>query len=172
MGFDGDFDRQRKFIPQIKRLLAEKLVDEAPPEEDRLHNTDLLVLKLSTVRVACRVRTFDYLDKYGHEFTLRARRPSGADTELAKVVSGWGDYIFYAIATPDDCDLAVWMLGDLNVFRRWYVRQLWLGKRPREIPNGDRSSTFCAFRIDDLPAEFVEARRSRDQYLTCALSAT
>lgn len=160
MSFERDFDWQRGLIPEIKRILANYLIAEAPAAEDMQHNTDLIVLKLDTVRVACRLRRHDYLARYGGEFTVRARRPSGAETELSKVLSGWGDYIFYGFASPDAADLAAWMLGDLNVFRLWHHRELWENRRPGLAQsNGDGSSDFRAYRIADLPSEFVVSQK-------------
>ena len=61
------------------------------PKEDAERNTDLIVLKLDAVRIACRVRNHEYITRYGDEFTIRAERPSGVKTELAKIIDGWGD---------------------------------------------------------------------------------
>lgn len=160
--FEDDFDWQRALLPHVKRILANYLIVEAPVEEDLQRNTDLIVLRLDTIRVACRLRSHRYLNNYADEFTIRASRPSGAQTELAKVLSGWGDYIFYGFPNPDGDSLAAWVLGDLSVFRLWHHRQL-LKSGPQEAPgsrhaNPDGSSTFRAYRIDDLPDEFVRGR--------------
>jgi hypothetical protein len=164
MSFDRDFGWQRRFIPRIKQVLAEHLVVEAPFEEDARHNTDLIVLKLDTVRVACRLRRSEYAQQYAGEFTIRTSRPSGAETELAKVLSGWGDYIFYGFANPSGPpDLTKWILGDLNVFRLWHHRTLSTmpsGRFPgTQKRNFDGSSEFRAYRIDDLPQSFLRDRQ-------------
>lgn len=160
MSFDRDFDWQRGLIPEIKRILANYLIAEAPAAEDMQRNTDLIVLKLDTVRVACRLRRYKYLASYGDQFTIRTSRPSGAQTELSKMLSGWGDYIFYGFATPDGTALDAWLLGDLSVFRLWHHRELWAGGRPgEERSNGDGSSDFRAYRIDALPSNFVVSRK-------------
>ncbi len=158
-----DFDWQRQFIPRIKQVLANYLIDEAPFEEDAKRNTDLLVLEAKTVRIACRVRRYDYLERYGGEFTLRAKRPGGIETELQKVLRGFGDFIFYGFSTPDEGgELAAWVLGDLDEFRLWHSRALSLlpkGAMPGAlVPNPDRSSEGRAYRLSDLPAAFVRAR--------------
>jgi hypothetical protein len=159
----GDFEFGRQFIPHMKEIVAGNLVQEAPEEEDMRHNTDLIVLKLEAVRVACRVRRNQYLNAYGDEFTVRARRPSG-DSEMAKVLAGWGDYMIYGFAPPDDCGprMAQWFLGDLSVFRLWFHRET-VTSDANQLPgfgkdNTDGSSSFRAFRLDELPAEFVIAR--------------
>jgi hypothetical protein len=161
--YEQDYDRQRALIPEIKRVLANYLITEAPVEEDMQRNTDLIVLRLDTIRVACRLRRYRYLADYGDQFTVRLSRPSGAETELAKMLSGWGDYIFYGFASADDSRLASWMLGDLKQFRIWHHRELWAGRKPGVVmKNGDGSSDFVAYRIDELPPEFLVTRMPAD----------
>lgn len=158
MSFDQDFDWQRKLIPEVKRVLANYLIAEAPFEEDARHNTDLIVLKLDTIRVACRLRRYEYAARYGDQFTIREGRPSGVKTELSKVLEGWGDYIFYGFASKDMSSLAGWLLGDLSVFRLWHHQMLWSGRRPGDRrANPDGSSSFVAYRVSNLPPTFVLA---------------
>jgi hypothetical protein len=159
MPFDNDFTWQRGLIPEIKRVCANYLIGEAPMQEDMHRNTDLIVLKLDPIRVACRLRRHRYITKYSNEFTIRAGRPSGVQTEIQKVLSGWGDYMFYGFASGDETALAAWILGDLSVFRLWHHRQLAMGRKPwSEKPNPDGSSTFYAYRLVDLPSDFTVAR--------------
>jgi len=156
-----DFDWQRQFMPEIKRILGECLITEAPPEEDMRRNTDFIVLKLDSVRVACRIRRNKHLARYGHQFTIRASRPSGIETELQKVIRGWGDYLFYGFADADDLRLAKWILGDLAEFRLWYARRLSVlpkGQMPGQlVPNPDGSSTGRAYDVAALPSAFLLA---------------
>lgn len=159
MSFESDFSWQRKFIPEIKRVLGEHLIGEAPAEEDMEHNTDLVVLRLEAVRVACRIRRNDKIAKYGSQFTIRTSRPSGRQTELAKVLSGWGDYIFYGFGSATDDFLCRWLLGDLKVFRLWHANELARTKQKPGIAksNHDGSSDFAAYEIANLPADFMVA---------------
>ena len=160
MPFDDDYGWQQRLIPHMKQILAQYLIVEAPFEEDARHNTDLIVLGLGAVRVACRVRTFDYAKRYPNDFTIRASRPSGVKTELAKIIEGWGDYIFYGFASPSKDNIVAWTLGDLKVFRLWYNRELYQGRHPGEAGrNSDGSSNFIAFNVNALPGDFVVARR-------------
>ena len=154
-----------KFLPDIKRILGEHLIGEPPQEEDAERNTDLMVLRMEAVRIGCRVRKHKYLDycdgQYRNEFTIRAGRPSGVKTELAKIIEGWGRYFFYAFSNEDESGLAAWMLGDLNVFRLWFNR--WLAAHSGNSPgtgqdNKDDSSSFRAFSISRLPEGFIVAR--------------
>jgi hypothetical protein len=154
-------------LPHVKCVLGAHLIGEAPEEEDQEHNTDLIVLTLKPVRVACRIRTYEYLDKYEGEFTIRSGRPSGIKTELTKVVEGWGDYFFYGFANEHKTELVAWVLGDLKVFRGWFNRKLFCltpGKTPgQEFTNADKSSSFHVFKLKDLPTEFIVARKRKTE---------
>lgn len=163
-GFEHDFAWQKKFAPQIKRILANHLIAEAPAEEDNNRATDFMVLRLDTIRVACRVRRHKDLERcpdYQNQFTIRSWRKSGNKTELAKVISGWGDYLFYGFAAADDSDFHSWLLGDLRWFRFWRDQCLLKKQQPWlcEPWNVDRKSRFQVYRIDDLPQEFVVDRK-------------
>lgn len=81
-----------RFLPEIKAIIGTHLITEPPFEEDAERNTDLMVLRLDAIRIGCRVRKFKFSDTYPDEFTIRTVRPSGAQTELGKIIEGWGDY--------------------------------------------------------------------------------
>lgn len=160
MSFNDDFDWQRGLIPEAKRILANYLIGEAPMDEDIRRNTDLIVLTMEPLRIACRFRRPDYVQRYSEQFTIRASRKNGVDTELAKVLSGWGDFLFYAFAAPDD-GFSHWLLGSLSVFRLWHHREMLRcnGQLPGYVKrNKDGSSEFVAYRVTDLPSDFVIAR--------------
>lgn len=147
-----------QFIPEMKAILGYYLVGEAAQDEDAERNTDLMVYKMETARIGCRVRTREYMERYGDEFTIRSGRPSGVKTELAKIIEGWGDYFFYGFASVTPGHLEKWFLGDMKVFRLWFMREM--ARCGGSIPgmaqhNRDGSSKFVAFTISDLPKEFV-----------------
>jgi len=112
-----------KFLPEMKSILGGVLLSEPPCVEDICRNTDLVVLHMANVRIACRVRKHAYLKDYGSEFTLRSKSPNGGMSELSKVVSGWGDYLLYAFCDESEMKLEQWIVGDLSVFRLWFARQ-------------------------------------------------
>jgi hypothetical protein len=147
-----------RFLPEIKAILGQTLIATAKMDDDQLRNTDLITLRMpGAVRIACRIRKHPYLQKYADEFTLRCSRPSGNDTEIDKVLAGWGDYLFYGFASHRETELASWFIGDLNIFRewfRWYRRtfQDWPGEMKS---NHDGSSAFLVFTIHDIAPQFV-----------------
>ncbi len=159
-GWNGDKTWSDKFTRDIKALLGIALIGEASVEDDQQRNTDLIVLTVNAMRVGCRVRRpFDRFGnstykRYGHEFTIRAARGSGAKTELAKILDNWGDYFFYGISNDQETGFRCWGIGKLDVFRQWYASGR--GTRKKNI---DGSSEFEAFRWAELPSGFVLAQR-------------
>jgi len=145
-----------RFEPEIKRILGEQFIGTADAETDRKQATDLLVLNVRPVSIACRVRTFGYFESYGHEFTVRHERGSGVKSEFSKIVDGWCDYGFYAFADETDEALMAWTLYDLKVFRATMIRRPDLVKQSG-IWNGDGSSSFLPFKWADFPPEFLVA---------------
>ena len=144
-------------MPEIKKILGEHLISEPSAEEDAKHNTDLIVLRLEAVRIACRIRKHKYLKEYGDEFTIRSARQSGAKTELTKIIEGWGDYFFYGFSDEREECLQQWILGDLKYFRLYINRELIKNKGIMpgfQRQNQDGSSSFYTFKYNEIP-EFV-----------------
>lgn len=143
------------FLPEIKSILGQNFIGEIK-EEDCFHNTDLIVLKMEVIRFACRVRRFEYFDKFHNEFTFRSKLPSGNKTELNKIIEGWGDFFFYGFADYYNEKLHHWIIADLKVFRSWFSDCLarknykWAKKE-----NKDNSSSFLVFNLNDLPKNFI-----------------
>lgn len=152
----ADYEYSRQYVNHMKVIAAKNLIGEAPFEEDAKRATDLVVLNLGTKRVACRARREQYLGRYGDEFTIRCVRDNGVETELSKVQSGWGDYLIYGFGGEDGI-MSAWFLGDLYVFRKWAVEYMSAnnGEYPGEMHDNRDGTHFRAFRIDDLPEEFV-----------------
>lgn len=141
-----------RFLNEIKREIAVHLISEPPMEEDAERNTDLMVLKLDSVRIGCRVRKNRYLSQYGKEFTIRAGRPSGMKTELTKIIEGWGDYLFYGFSNKEETRLEQWILGDLKAFRVYLFREMASGRTSwKQKDNVDNSSSFVCFEYSRIP---------------------
>lgn len=160
--WDEDKKWSDRFLPVIKQVLGFYLIGEPPVEEDQERNTDLIVLKMNTVRVACRIRRFKYFQHYPNEFTIRTSRPSGNKTELTKIIEGWGDYLFYGFCDHQEQNIYSYFLGDLSVFRSWFASSTVLlnnGQTPGlDKRNFDNSSAFKTFNVNSLPPEFIKGR--------------
>lgn len=157
-GWNGDKAWSDRFLPEIKRSLGEVLIGEATLDEDQQRNTDLIVLRMEAVRIACRIRRPGYWDEYASEFTIRADRPSGVKTELAKIIEGWGQYFFYGHSNDAETALRGWGIGNLNAFRLWFNSYIVNtgGKIPGTLmPNRDGSSSFRAFQWRTIPGFVV-----------------
>lgn len=155
-GWKNDKTWSDQFLPQIKRELGAFLLNEPPFDEDQERNTDLIVLKMDSVRIACRIRKYAfYLNQnYRNDFTIRSGRPSGAKTELAKIIEGWGDYLFYGFCNIEETELIAWRILSLNAFRLWFNRSIVqnAGKLPGFTKsNHDGSSSFMAFNAKQIP---------------------
>jgi hypothetical protein len=148
-----------KFMPQIKKELGSVLICESSYEDDALKNTDLTVIGMGSLNIACRVRRYKYFNsEYRSQFTVRCVRSSGNKTELTKIIEGWGDYMFYGFCDELEKDLIHWKILDLKVFRRWFSWQLVKnnGAVPGEqIPNNDGGSEFLAFDTLKMPQELI-----------------
>lgn len=159
--YEADKRRVDRFEPEIKRIVGEHLIATADANVDRRQATDLLVLEIKPLTIACRVRTHGYLRNFANEFTIRAGRPNGRPTELSKIVDGWCDYGFYSFADEHDECIAAWTLYRYDVFRATLVRRRNLVERIADaIPNEDGSSTFVAFEWTEFPPEMVVAAGS------------
>jgi len=148
------------YLPEIKTILGLYLIGEATQEEDATHNTDLVVVTMAAVRIACRVRRPGYAEKYGDEFTIRSQLATGSKTELAKIIEGWGDYMFYGHA--GESGLTAWALCDLKPFRLWFNRKM--AKNGGKVPgiikhNQDGETSFRAYNFNDMPTDFIIARK-------------
>lgn len=162
-GWESSKGWSDRFVGDIGAICGRYMVGPSRVEDDRHFNTDMRVLVLRDVRIACRIRDHKYVDRYGGEFTIRAGRPtSGNKTELAKIVEGWGDYLFYGFADQAGASLCAWFLGDLSVFRGHLGHHM--ATNAGALPgsrqaNCDGSSWFMSFQLADMPPGFVVARQ-------------
>jgi len=152
-----------RFLPEIKRILGAYLIGEAPQQEDAERNTDLIVLRMEPVRIACRVRRTKYMQDYGDEFTIRSDLPSGTKTELAKIIEGYGDYLFYGFGDDKNNRLTAYTLADLRIFRVAFMHKL-AKLEADTLPgrfkkNHDGSSSFRVFRWSEFPSEMIVAQK-------------
>ncbi|HOY63475.1 MAG: hypothetical protein BWY28_01765 [bacterium ADurb.Bin236] len=122
MGYREDRGWSDRYIPKIKEIVAPYLIVEAPEKVDQKMASDLIIMEGRDKMLACRVRRPGYAEKYPYQFTLRLRRDSGAETEYAKIASGWADWMFYGHAVPGDVtEIKPWFLIDLNNFRHQLI---------------------------------------------------
>ena len=149
--FRRDFEWQMQFLPEIRQIVGPLLLQEAPLDLDMKEATDLLVLRARDMRIGCRMRRNGYADQYAYEFTIRSRRDSGAETELAKITDGWGDWLFYGHSGTTHGEIERWMVVDLHAWRAHMIRTKGKAGAPKHKPNGD-GTYFAAFDIREFAA--------------------
>lgn len=151
------------FLGDVCGLLGRHLIVEPTIAEDQLQNTDLKVLSLRSMTIAVRLRKLSYIERYPDDVTFRSDRPSGAETELAKMSAGWGDVFFYgfhgsqvieAYTVIDLAGLRLQMKTGDPCRLSWH----------RDIPNADGSSKFDALALASLNPRHIVARRRRDSH--------
>ena len=140
-----------KFIPAIKMIVGPLLMSVTPEEIDCEQAADLMVFTARDMKIAARVRRPGFADRYPYEFTIRAKLDSGAETELSKIVNGWGDWLFYGHDAGNGV-LGLWWLIDLHTFRAALIRQATNGTRVKagDKANGD-GTYFKWFDLRSFP---------------------
>ena len=147
-GWQQDKRWSDRFLDEIKGILGQLFIAEAPIVEDQKHNTDLIVLTLDALRIGCRVRKHYYYQRWPDDYTIRCARPSGTPTEMEKMLDGWGDYFFYGFSNETEECLCAWRVITLERLRAYiaWFRKTHNGDMPGTlIPNGDGSSDFRSF---------------------------
>ena len=167
-GYNKDRVWSDRFIPEICRIVGPLLLVPSSLEVDCHEAADLVVLRGRDMTLACRVRRPGFL-RYKGEFTIRAKRDSGAKTELEKITEGWGDWMFYAHASEEGVSFTCWHLLDLAAWRAHLIRD----RRDREkikwglTDNGD-GTHFAWFRIvsfvGDPPLVIAQSEETNDPF--------
>jgi hypothetical protein len=147
-----NYYRQREwsdvFIPQIKAILGQQLIQTAPFHEDTKRNTDLIMVSSGCVRIACRVRKHDGLAKgYGNQITIRTQTRHKKESEFDKILAGWGDLMFYAFENEAGDGFAQWVIVSLD-----YFRQHWRMAPSIDVINTDGTAGE-AYPLDQGPLE-------------------
>jgi len=131
-----------RYLPEIKRVVrkvAGDIIDVsvANASDDQCRATDYIVT-VSSGEIACRVRRWQYWQKYG-DLTFRHTRPSGMTTEVAKLQQGFARWYLYAWA-KDDNTFGAWFFIDLDIARSHGI----FDKKWPVTWNHDHSSAFIA----------------------------
>lgn len=150
-GYSKDRAFSDLFIPAIKQIVGPYLIVPADLKADIKQATDMTILTARDITIACRIRRPGFIERFGWQFTIRAKRDSGAETELTKLVNGWADWMFYAFAKSKEVTdgFERWFLIDLDVWRAHMIRR---DKRIQwgDTPNGD-GTHFRWFDLRSFP---------------------
>jgi len=151
MGYAEDREWSDIWIPKICDIVGPLLLKPATFEWDTKEATDLRVLNARDMRIGCRMREEGTEQKYPGEFTIRSQRDSGHETELWKVICGWGDWLFYGIQFGDN--IWPWRIIDLDAFRAHLIKNknlnALLHSKANQKPNGD-GTWFTFWKVSDF----------------------
>ena len=137
-----------KHLPEIERVIRSVAgdiisIDVASDVADQSFATDYIV-RVQAGDIACRIRKWPHWIRH-HDFTLRSSRPSGIETELAKIQAGFARWYLYAWA-KDDLAFGAWVFVDLDRLRDSGL----LDVQHRIIPNPNGSSNFIGLSLTEL----------------------
>ena len=160
-GYDRDIKLERKFTPEIKRILGDVFITQ-DPVLDQQEATDFLIFTVNISKVAARLRTYKHYTTGDrkNEFTIRYSRPSGNPTEIDKIREGKVGYIFYGFVNNDETKIIQWFIGDLEVFRKNEPKSV------RPYPNDPPDSELVAYKIIQFPKSFIIARGGKGNQQT------
>ena len=148
MGYQEDLRLEIEFGRTIKQVLGLYFFRQ-DDFADKKEGTDFMIYVAGGVRVAVRLRTYKYLAKYGDQFTIRWRRPSGVDTEIHKIKRGYVSHLFYGFVDEQEKNIVQYFIGDLSFLR-------FPNYKPREIrQNNPHDSDLAVYYLEDFPSEFI-----------------
>ena len=150
-----------RFIPHAQQLLGLTCIGVAAIDQDRKENTDLM-FEVGWQRIAVRIRRLEQRLAFNrrNEITLRFDRRSGAETELAKLMNGWGDCFLYGWGDEASGQIRAYTLLDLHQLRGWLFQYLLTYQRlPSPVmPDRDGSASFLPLCLDCMPGEILRRR--------------
>lgn len=135
------------FLDQVKEIIGRHVVHISSFEEDTKLGFDLIIK--GEKKIAVRLRRFGFYNKYPNDITIRKSRPSGAPTELQKIMDGDVDWMLYGHLSASNIFIEHYYLINLDHFRTHLVKNKSLIKCEKKV-NCD-GTVFCAFDITSFP---------------------
>jgi hypothetical protein len=148
VGYAHDITLEHRFAKTIKSILGNYFIGQ-DPVHDKKQATDFEIFTVQPFTVGVRLRRYEYLRRYGNEFTIRWSRPSGVLTEIDKIRAGLVDYILYGFVDEDERRIVQYFIGDFSVFR---------AQEPEPIaifPNNPPDSELAVYKLGQFPKAFV-----------------
>ena len=159
------------FMPDVNEILmgmpAWLFMDKistATKFQDMREATDLRAFDARGRNIGVRLRRVDTADRFNWSLTIRTKNRHNTETEIDKIISGYGDYLFYGQVSNNA--ICHWHLMDLDVFRRCWGAV----KKPAHYPeykNMD-GTAFIGIRTDHRtwPADILAATSMQSEYNT------
>jgi hypothetical protein len=170
-GKNGDYKSDRwwsmRHVDEVRNRFAEYWGRTAAeglrigtPMEDCFRMGDLvLVLPIPGFRGGTKMRIGVRMRREGYEhytdFTIRCERDSGMETELPKIINGWGDFFMYCRGDSERLtEYMIINLENFRIYRRDYLRTH--GSQEPGILKDNRDGTrFRAYEPADMPKGVV-----------------
>lgn len=159
---DIDYPTRRlagdRFMPHIRYLCGYVFFEVADWHNDALRATDLI--GESHIRIAARVRSHTAYQSWPYDFTLRLDTEFNRTvSEFHKILSGWGDYMFYGFENDGATMLGEWRFLRLGVFRSWLLHTCFIDKSSPiyEVQANGNGQRFLSFDVRKFPSELVLA---------------
>jgi len=131
---------------EIREIVGPFLLKPTPFEMDAKEAADFFVFTAKDMTIAARVRRPGF-ERYRFEFTIRSSRDNGTETELSKIINGFGDWFFYGHADKEN-RINLWWLLDLNAFRAGLIRSVLTGHKLKVEDRSNHDGThFKAFDV-------------------------
>lgn len=170
--YDDNYNLNREFsdgfVSEVKKILAEFFLIEAPLIEDLKQNTDIRSFVMWPIRYGFRIRRHRDIN-FNKDFTIYYESPKGKDIEVEfhKMLKGYGDYFLYGFADQEEISLECWGICDLRILRGFI--ECYASKHNGELPgrimkkygpNREYLGKFIAFNWEDLPPSGVYAYKN------------
>lgn len=160
MSWKDDYNAAQPFVLAAKNILGPMLLVEGTLHQDQCEVGDLVLRTRSDFSIGVRIRAASTSRRYWDQFTIRYDRyATGAKTEFAKIVEGFGDWFFYGIRSERPPSFQRWTVIDLNQFRAFLIRKpirdLVAAGVCGETRNHDRETSFMWFDIRKMPKNIV-----------------
>jgi len=153
------------FITQIKRELGEIFINVSSEYKDTQEATDLIIMGVGDLCFACRVRRFDYFEKYKDQFTIRLKLPKYNKSEMDKIKEGFGDYYFYGFSNEKNngSGFIQYIIFDLKIFRQYlgYLKRSSRKECWGKKSNKDNSPDFIWFKIECFPPNMFIKKKDK-----------
>jgi hypothetical protein len=148
--YEGNIYLEHRFAEQIKMILGRQFIIQ-DPVLDRQEGTDFAICILSPIRVACRLRRYEYYLKYPDDFTIRWSLPSGQPTEIDKIRRGFVNYLLYGFVDRQEAKIISYFIATLEKYRTW--------PNPKWIKvNNPPDSKLAIYSLTQFPPSFVIKR--------------
>jgi len=152
-------DFSDKFVLEVKRILGEQFLIEAPLIEDLKENTDIRSFVMWPIRYGFRVRRHSDIH-FNKDFTLYYESPKGREIEVEfhKILKGYGDYFLYGFSDEEEQGFECWGICNLNILRGFIEN--YAAKHNGKLPGTIKKKytegreylgKFIAFNWADLP---------------------